>query len=263
MDTERISGRTITVAVVVFLCLAGVHLWWQHDESGRSGDGDQMVIGNTRLSGGDRQFSLGAEDEPDAGVRRKEARKWLQILASNASTKKRRSAALHLEYLTDHLTGQDAQKALLKHLKSDDRVIARRCGELLLDVWQQSESPSMQRLMEQGLTAFENGQYDRAMNRFEMCLELQPQVSDLHRLRAEIYLARGQTEKALEAAGRATTIQPKNYRAYYLAARCHLQEDEGDEALRQVRQALNIYPSYKPARQLKEKIISLQKAGEL
>ncbi len=259
MDTERIPGRAIAIAVVVFLFLAGVHLWWQQDDTvGRGGD-NEMVIEETQLDGGEERLHLGAADRPDPGARREEAQKWLEILASDAPLEKRRSAALHLQYLA----GPEMQKALLQHLKSEDPVIARRCAETLVDFWQQSESPSVNRLMKQGVAAFEEAEYQRAMKRFQMCLQLNPQVSDLHRLRAEILLSRGEVDKALQAAQQATTIQRKNYWAHYVVAQCYLRQNEGDKALDEVEWVLDIYPTFKPARNLKNKIRSLQKAGEL
>ncbi|MFW6456725.1 MAG: tetratricopeptide repeat protein [Planctomycetota bacterium] len=259
MDTERIPGKAITVAVVLVVLLAGVHLWWEEEEREENGAGGDMVIEETQLGVDGQQLRFETPDKSDNKARSEEAQQLLQILASDAPIQKRRSAALRLQYLAD----RTAEKPLLKSLKSEDEVIARRCSETLLELWQRSESPSVNRLMKQGMAAFEDGKYQEAMRRYDMCRELDPEVSDLYRLRAEILLFWGKTDEALHSVQKALDIQPKNFMAHYVCAQAHLSQQEGDKALSQVKQALDIYPGFEMAQDLKDKIISLQKAGEL
>jgi tetratricopeptide (TPR) repeat protein len=258
MDTEGIPGRAIAMVVIAFLFLAGLQLWWQT----RDGQSEEktMVVDSARVDTPERELQLDADDLTERERNRKrEMQRQLRILARSEDRAERRSAALRLQYLAD----ETAEDQLLQLLKSEDKIVARRCAEALVGIWQESGSPSVDRLMSRGIAAYENGNYQEAAARFEMCAELDSEIPDLHRLRASVMLKRGQTREAIDACEEALSMENRNYLAHYILARAYRRQSEGDAALEEVEQALDIYPGYEPARQLRAEILSLQKAGEL
>lgn len=260
MDTESIPGKTIALVVVAFLFLAGVHLWWQGRERNGRNNGEP-VIDRARVEGGDRQITLGErrQGEKERKARREEMRRLLTILKQSSDVQARRSAALRLQYLAD----SSAEPELLKALKSRDEIVARRCADALLDLWQKSESHSVNRMVERGITAYENGEFEEALNRLNMSAELDPDIPDLHRLRAEILLARGEENAALKAGRKALKLESHNFMAHHVMAKAYRRQERGDAALDAVNRAIEVYPGYEPANELKAEILSLQKAGEL
>jgi tetratricopeptide (TPR) repeat protein len=261
MDTEGIPARAIAMVIVAFLFLAGVHLWWQTRDKKDRAESGEMVMDDAQVHSEDREIDLGGQSggSDRENARKREMQRLLKVLATGSDAGKRRSAALRLQYLAD----RSAEPELIELLRSDDQIVARRCAETLLGLWQESDSHSVNRLMKRGLSAYEDGEYEEAMARFEMCAELDPEIPDLHRLMAGIMLRQGRLDAAIRTCEKAISLEPHNFMAHYVLARCYRRTSRGDAALQQVDQALDIYPGYQPAGQLRVEILSLQKAGEL
>ena len=261
-EAEQSSGKPMALVVLVFLALAALILWWLRVEEDGERAGE-IVMGSAEIEGEPTDLQLEAGRGPVAAdrarSRREEMQRLCRVLLAGADLSQRRSAALRLQYLAD----DSAEEALRKGLLDEDGLVSRRCAKALESLWQQSDSASVNRLFQQGLAACEAGRYDEALERFEMCVQLDPDIADLYRLRAEILLETGRPEEAVRACREALRREQHHFLAHYVLARCHMDLRDGDAALDSVNRALEIYPDYPAALQLKVEILSLQKAGEL
>lgn len=258
MDTERLPAKAVAFVVMAFLFVAGVHLWWQQGE-GSTGTEDPE-LDETAVTESDAELILGRSGGQGTTAAEREAtmNEHLQRLRDSSSAEERRSAALRLQFLAD----ETAEPTLLEALKSEDEVVARRCAETLLALWRQSTSAAVNRLMGKATSAYEDGDYDSAMDKFDMCRRLDPSVPELHRLRGEILLSHANVRQAMSACDRAIELKPHNFMAHYLRARIHMRQSNFEPALEAARDVLDIYPNHSAAAELESEILALQEATE-
>jgi len=260
---QRSYGRTVALVIIAFLILAGLQIWWQRaEQDDRPGVGE-VTVPRTQIASEDRQLEIGS-DTPGSEVereqvRREGVRRALTTLRRSAHPSERRSAALRLSYLAD----SSAEGALVMFLRDSDEVVSQRCADALLGLWQRSDSPRVNQFFQQGLAAYNAGDYEQARELFDTCVRLDPSVPDVYRLRAEILLAMDRPADAARECRSALRLKQEHFLAHCVLAECHLRLRDGQAALESVETALSIYGGLERARQLKEEILSLQKAGEL
>ena len=262
MESERHMGLTVTLVVTAFLVLIALLLWWQRSEA-ESAPALEVRMAPTQIEGEQGRLQIGdskpgSEDERER-VRREELRRALDVLSREADSAARRSAALRLRYLAD----RSAEPVLVRLLNDSDEVVAQRCADALVELWQQSASPRVNQFLRQALAAYEATDYQMALDLLNACVELDPNVPDLYRLRAEVQLELSRPREALQDCQRALGLKPSHFLAHYVQARCHMKLGDGQAALASVHAALRIYDSFPKAKLLKEEILSGQKAGEL
>jgi len=266
MDAHGLQAKAVkvlTLLVFALLALLVLQLWWNSSgDDGKRVEEKKMRVGSTEIKGGGGSIRIGPEGQkapPESEqFRRQEMERLIQIVQSGSDPVQRRSAALRLQYMAD----AGAEAVLLRLLQDSDEVVAQRCSKALLSLWQQSDSPSVDRLFHQGLEAYEDGNNEEALARFAMCEELGAIIPDLPRLRAEMLLDKGKAKEALEQCKRAVALKKTNFMAHYVMARCC--RALGDKAaLASVDRALSIYPGFAAACQLRVEILSLQKDGGL
>ena len=261
MAPEQITGKAVAFVIGVFLVLALLHLWWQGRESQVGAREGAMTVMPTRVGGEGGEVEIGGESATPVAerdrIRREELKRLLHQLTSG-SVEEKRSAALHLQYLAD----SSAEPILLKMLKSEDTLVAQRCAKALLSLWQQSDSAAVNRLLSQGLAAYEAGRMDEALDRFDMSAVLDADVPDLYRLRAEILLERGEVAKAISDCRHALELKPGDFMAHYVEALCYKDLNDLNSAMKSVDRSLEVYPGFQKAYQLKVEIFSLLKAEE-
>ncbi len=263
MENERNIGRTAALVVVAFLALAALQLWWNRSEKNGTADERDMRVAPTQIEAEDQHLEIGAGkpgsqwERPE--VRRREMQRLLSLLSNAPGDSERRSAALRLRYLADESAGP----ALVRLLNDKDGVVAQRCAETLVRLWQRSDSPRVNQFFRQGLEAYEAGDYEKALELFDACASLDADIPDLYRLRAEIFLEMDRTGEALKECRRALRHNEDNFLAHCALAKCYRDMRDGEAALESVNRALSIYPGFEAARQLRKEILSLQRAGEL
>jgi len=262
MQSKRHLGLTVVLAVTAFLALIVVLVWWQHSEA-ESVPALEVTVTPTEIQGERGHLQIGDTKPGSEGerelVRRQELRRALDILSHDADAPRRRSAALRLRYLAD-----SSAEARMVHLLNDpDEVVAQRCADALAELWQQSGSPRVNQFLRQGLAACEAGDYQMALDLLNACVELDPNVPDLYRLRAEIQLELGRPHEALQDCQQAVRLKADNFLAHCAMARCYLNLRDAQAALNSVNTALRIYGSFQKAKQLKEEILSRQSSGQL
>jgi tetratricopeptide (TPR) repeat protein len=92
------------------------------------------------------------------------------------------------------------------------------------DTWEYA--PAVMELLDRGLHAFQQGDYDKAERLFQQALEQDPSVKEAYNNLSAIYGRRGDTERATQMCRAALEIDP-----HYVLARCNLSMhllDEGD-----------------------------------
>jgi len=154
------------------------------------------------------------------------------------------------------MADQSVESLLLEALNDKDPVVAQRSARALTSLWQQSRSPSVSRLLSQGLAAYEAGNFTVALDQFNMSQRLDTGVPDLYRLRAEILLDQGEAGKALNDCQTAVDLKPENFMAHYVQARCYRELSDLNAAMASVNKALEIYGGFGEAYHLKVEIIS-------
>ena len=260
-----IPARAILTVTVAFLVLAGLLVWMHGSEGEQSQPEVETAVGPAQTEGESRHSALSAEppmsSEDIKRARRAEVQRLVHKLRTG-NVPERRRAALRLHLRAD----ETAERALLETLgdPQEDLIVLARCEKALIDLWRRPCSLSARAVFAQALADCDAGDYDEALQGFNMCEEdLRAAIPELYRLRAQIHLEQGRIDEAIEDCARALRLKPDNFMAYYVSARCYVGKRKGREALEEVELALQIYPAFELAAELKAQIESLQKAGEL
>lgn len=272
MAAQGMTGRTLVgIAIALGLTLAVVNIWWLQREEVPSGGHDDRDVSVRGAAGLDRPGvsvtpALSPGEQEDA--RKADMGQLLRDLAAG-TTEQRRFAAMLLRYQAD----ESAEPALLKALHDPDLKVAHRSSKALISLWQHSDSPAINRVFNQGLTAFEAGNYREALEVLDSFGAMEGAIPDLYRLRAEARLALAGTGRpesesvrldvTLDDCRMAIAAKDVNFMAHYTQARCYVLNKDGEAALESIDRALDIYPGFQQGYQLKMVIRSMQEAGEL
>ena len=257
MNLRWLPLGVLALAVTGFIALGLLYGHWQRvEEKIRPHEyGLKMRVTPVEIKGENGQLQLASNStapaEEHERVRKQEMERQLDLLAHGGAAEKR-DAALRLQLMAD----PTAEPKLLQALNDPDPKVAQRCAKTLLTLWQATDSPTVNRILSQGIAAYEAARYDEALESFQICARLDPQIPDLYRLRAEILLEKRRLDDALEDCQKALMMKNTNFMALYTQARCYLEKRDGPAAL-------EIYGTFQQAHQLKTMILSLQQAGEL
>jgi len=259
MASRAITGRVVAFLVVGFLLLVAVPLLWQGAEEGPSEEkSPSLRVTTVKIEGQEAEELLEGEDSSarDAlrDLERRELERQLKRLKSG-DIAERRDAAFRLVFIAD----RSCTVALLAGLKDADPKVAERCAKALTRLWRTSHSPAAQKLLESGLAAYEAGRADEALQMFTKAGELDDDICELYRLRAEIWLDKSRPDQALDDCKRAISVEKNNFHARYLAALCYLEMGDHDKAMQSVTESLSIYPHFEQARALQERIRQLRR----
>ncbi|MFW6189264.1 MAG: tetratricopeptide repeat protein [Planctomycetota bacterium] len=266
MASQSIHLKTALVMVVVFLALVGLHLWSGREEETGDEGGLPTQSSEIRIRQGDEIVEIGSGQ----ALSRAELGELLQSrmrLLRSGETNERRVAAIQIAHMAtnerrrDDLRQlgasrrQELQGALLEGLSSGDRVVAANCREALLGLWRTSDNSAATRLVDRAVSAYEAGQYDRALEIMDVVERGSDSVPpDLYRVRAEIYLRQDRPAEALRQCGRAARAMPQNFAALYTLSRVFLAMDEEQKARKALEGALKLYPTYPEALELRRRL---------
>jgi len=253
-----IPGRAMLASIIAFLLLAAVLVWMHSVEQDGQPDEERVGAGSGEPGDEDPQSdSISPEEkEREREVDRRRAVRQLR----SGSEAERRGAALRLQFIADE-TVEPELLALLRN-PQEDSIVAARCEKALLNLWRHSRSLSAGRVFEQALADYDAGHYEAALQGFDVCEKsLQPAIPELYRLRAEIHLAQGRVDTAIDDARRALELKEDSFVAHCLLAECCLEKGDAPAALESVYRALQIYPGFERAIRLKAKIKSPQQPG--
>ena len=250
MADKKISARVIGVIAGGFVLLVAVQLWLhQAEQAGNSPD--QPTFSPAEVEGVDQQIALGDEQDrrPGRPTADELTRRKIKKLR-NGTVSERRSAAVRLTFHPHPA----AEEALLAGLKDRDRHVREQCAQALLKVWRISDSRAAEKLLSRALNAYERGRWDAALTHLNDCSRMDPDIPEVYRLRARIWLRRNRPQKALADAKRALSLEQNHFRAHYLAARALLKQGKKQKARQKIERALAIYSSFDEARSLRKKL---------
>ncbi len=265
MPAERIAARTILFIVVVFLALVVVHLRWGTDVEEEAATEAAPSVSSIQVAEDGKLVDVMSAEWPNEGPE-SAVRSALEELSSE-SAESRRAVAIQLSFLTNDPAARErllalpeelaaqVRAALLEGLHDPDPVVAANCAEALIGWWRISPSGTATRHFQRGLAQFEAGRLEAALETFEGVEGLGGAVPpELYRMKAEVHLARGEPQKALDECRRALRAEPREFPALYARARAQVKLGHVGEAVRSLEQALAIYGSYQAARELREEL---------
>lgn len=253
MADREITARVIALVSVGFVLLVAIQIWL-HQTDQPEQTGNQPTFSPTEIKGKEQNLRIGGEDEDRArAVANVDelTREKIQNLREG-SVPERRSAALQLTF-DPHPA---AERALLEGLDDPDRHVAEQCAQALLEVWRSSDSAVASRLLDRALEAYESGRWDAALRHLKDTRRLDPEISEVYRLKARIWMRRDQPDRALKNAKKALSLEKRHFRARYLVARCYARQGEKEKGLQQLEKALEIYPYFEEARNFKKELSS-------
>ena len=253
MGERNMPVRVIGVVAGVFVLLAAIQIWLHQAEQSEPGD-NQPSFSPTEIEGKGQKINIGGGEGSPTGASPELDRLTREKIRRlrNGSVSERRRAALQLTF-NPHPA---AEEALLDGLDDPERQVAEQCSQALLEVWRSSDSAVAGLLLERALEAYETGRWDAALRQLNDTSRLDPDISEVYRLKARIWIRRGKPDKALKNAQKAISLQEKHFRAHYLAARSYAEKGQVEKGKEQLKEALAIYPAFEEAMKLKEKLDS-------
>ncbi len=253
MSDSEISGRLIGLVAVGFVLLVGLQIWLHQADQAEPRQ-DEPMFSPTKIEETGQEIDIGGEGDSSSGppssvddLTRRKIRKL-----RNGDVSDRRSAALRLTFRPHPA----AEGALLDGLQDPDRQVAEQCSQALLKLWRISGSAVANQRLELAFGAYERGRWDAALRHLHDICKLDPDISEVYRLKAKIWLRRNKPEKALKNATKAISLQENHFRARFLMARSYLQQGKEEEARRELNRVLSIYPYFEEAAQLQKKLNS-------
>ena len=141
----------------------------------------------------------------------------------------------------------------LKATDSDEEAvqIVRRIWGL----WGQAPDRTTSRLFDAGESALQHGDYDSALNAFNLVIERAPAFAEGFNQRATLYFQMGRYEDSVADIRRTLALEPRHFGALSGLAQIYEQIGQKDAALRVLRKTLEINPH---SRRVKRKIHELE-----
>lgn len=107
-----------------------------------------------------------------------------------------------------------------------------------------NSNPSDQAIeyIKQGVSSFQKGNIDAAINYYDKALELFPRLGIAYLNRGYAFFSKGNLAKAIDDATRAIEIDSETIDAYGIRGDCHLQSENFDQAIADYSKALELNP---------------------
>ena len=141
----------------------------------------------------------------------------------------------------------------LKATDSDEEAtqIVRRIWGL----WGQAPDRMTSRLFDAGETALQHGDYESALNAFNLVVERAPAFAEGFNQRATLYFQMGRYDDSVADIQRTLALEPRHFGALSGLAQIYESIGQRDAAVRVLKKALEINPH---SRRVKRKITELQ-----
>ena len=97
-------------------------------------------------------------------------------------------------------------------------------------------------LTKQGVSAFQKGNVDPAINYYDKALEINPQLEIAYINRGYAYFSKGNLSQAIEDATKAIEINPESIDAYGVRGDAHFQNGTFDQAIADYSKAIELNP---------------------
>jgi hypothetical protein len=124
-------------------------------------------------------------------------------------------------------------------------------------------SPSEQALefTKQGVSAFQKGDIDAAINFYNKAIDTDPRLDLVYMNRGYAYFSKGNLPQAIEDATRAIAINPESLSAYGVRGDAHFQSGQFDQAIADYSKAIELNPKLGPA--YKKRALAYHSKGQL
>ncbi len=268
MGLEELRPRTVVFVALVFLALVAVHLQWGGEqEDGAPPEEQGPLLSRVQITNGGESVEIDFASLPSQSDVEGLMARYANLLVKG-EVAERRTTAIELAHITHEPQDyekllqlssrtQDAvRQALLKGLNDPDARVSAHCRQALVGLWRVSDSAAVIRQFQLGLAAHERRQLDDALAAFTNAEQVQSNVPpDLHRMKAEIYLATSLPTEALEECRRALEAEPRHFLALYALAKAHADTGHRDKALEALDRALTIYKAFPEANELRRKML--------
>lgn len=126
-----------------------------------------------------------------------------------------------------------------------------------------SSSPSDQAIefVRQGVSSFEKGNIDAAINQYNKALEISPQLEIAYLNRGYAFFSKGDLAKAIEDATTAIEINPELIDAYGVRGDAYLQSENYDQAVADYSKAIELDPQ--PGEAHRKRALTYYSKGQL
>jgi len=267
MAQERPTPRVLVLVGVLLAALVFVILrWGGEDGTATPARLEPSLLSKAEVTTGGRKLeidldSLSTHDQLEDALRK------CLLLLSESEGPERLKAAIRISQLMGQLQApgtaaafspsllEEAQERLLKGLTDRDPHVAAHCANALVSLWRISPDPTTVQELRRGVSAYEAGQYEAALEAFRAAEQaVGPQPPDLYRMEAEAHLALSRPEEAASACERALKAQPAHFLALYDLARARLRKGDRKEAARALKRATAIYPGLPDAAELRRQV---------
>ncbi len=263
MPNESIQARALVIIVAVFLALVVVHVRWGRDDP--DADADQAGPRLSHVQVAEEEPAQAVDvDSPLSGTELSELMDGRVRLLVQGEPNERRATAIQLAFMAGDVREQQGllqlgtarrkalEEALLKGLLDDDPTVADKCRGALLSLWRLADSSAARRQVHRGISALEAGDWDLALRSLNDVEKLTARIPpELHRLKAEVYLATGLPRQAVDECSLALQAEPHQFMAHYALAKACLRLDEVDKAREFIEIALAICPRLPEAQRLR------------
>lgn len=269
MPLQNIRPRAVIFVALIFLALVAVHLRWGGEDGGKARTEEEgPQLSRLLITREGQPIEIDLESLPTQRDVEELMRGYVHLLLEGEENE-RRTTAIQLAYITNQPQEHDrllqlsqsvlgaVRQALLKGLNDPDARVAAHCGEALVGLWRMSDSAAAVQQFTRGLTAYETGELDAALEALTKAEKLRsPAPPDLYRMKAEVYLAKSLPDLAREQCLRALESEPRHFLALYALARSHEQKGQYEKALDRLDRALTVYKGFPPARKLREELLA-------
>lgn len=134
-------------------------------------------------------------------------------------------------------------EALFEGLKTADPAAAQQIESRIYEIWSNSGSPSMDLLLERGLTAMEAGDTKLAVEHFTALVDHAPDFAEGYNARATAYFQNEQYGPSLEDIRKTLELNPRHFGALSGLALILEELDRPEDSLAAWREVKKINPS--------------------
>jgi tetratricopeptide (TPR) repeat protein len=110
-------------------------------------------------------------------------------------------------------------------------------------IWLQSDDGAVRALMQDGLQAMQQGDYARALSKFDQMVMISPEFAEGWNKRATVYYLMGRYPESLADIGKTLKLEPRHFGALAGRGLVYVELEDERRALKAFEEALAIHPN--------------------
>lgn len=119
---------------------------------------------------------------------------------------------------------------------------ARMVEQMIWGVWLESDSDTVNLLMQRGVKAMHDRRFEVALEMFSTIIELQPRFAEGWNKRATLYYLMGRFEDSISDVEKTLELEPRHFGALSGLGLIYTQLEDEEQALKAYEQALAVNP---------------------